>query len=420
MLDVKYPLKVSDNKRYLIDQRGLPFLLQGDAAWSIIVALTKEETELYLKDRSEKGFNTILVNLIEHKFCKSPPKNAYGEEPFEKPGDFSTPNEEYFAHVDWVIREATKYGIQILLAPIYLGYEGGDEGWFKELLMLNLEKCLEYGSYLGKRYKHFDNIIWVMGGDRNPGPALERIDIIALGIKEHDKKHLFTAHCHPENSAVDQYFNSGWLDLNTTYTYSIVHRQLLRDYNRKPIMPYILIESTYEGEHNATAVQIRRQAYWSILCGGCGHVFGNRPIWFFGEGWQDALNFQGSFAMMNWGKLFNSIKWYDLIPDQKHEIVIEGLGEFNGLDYLSAAQTSDGSTIIAYMPTSRTITVDLSRMSCNEANVWWYNPQTGNISFAEKIQTKGLRKFTPPKEGDWVIIINDESKESLHPRTFTI
>ena len=107
----------------------------------------------------------------------------------------------------------------VMLAPIYLGYIGTDEGWIEEILKLEPEKCLAYGRYLGNRYKDFDNLIWVMGGDRNPETALEKVNLIALGIRESDTRHLFTAHCHPENSAVDRYDSGGWLDFNTTYTY---------------------------------------------------------------------------------------------------------------------------------------------------------------------------------------------------------
>ena len=73
----------------------------------------------------------------------------------------------------------------------------------------------------------------------------------------------------------------GWLSFNTTYNYEIVHQRLFEDYNRSPVLPTFLIESSYEGEHNSSEVQIRRQAYWSVLCGGFGHVFGNNPVWHF-------------------------------------------------------------------------------------------------------------------------------------------
>lgn len=403
-----YPVRVGPDHRHLVDQSSQPFLIQGDAPWSIISGLTREEEEQYLENRREKGFNSIIVNLVEHKFHG--PVDRYGEGPFTTPGDFTTPNEKYFAHADWVIRKAAEKGIQVFLAPIYLGYIGTDEGWVEEALANGPEKCRSWGRYIGKRYRDFDNLVWVMGGDRNPEKAREDVDAVAAGIKEFDTRHLFTAHCHPENSAVDQYKDDGWLDVNDTYTYAIVHGKLLADYNRTPVMPFFLIETIYEGEHNASAVQIRRQAYWALLCGATGQFMGNRPIWLFDPGWQAAMDGTGSQDMVRLKALFTSRPWYELVPDQKHEVVVDGLGEFRGLDYLAAARTADGGTVIAYLPTTRTFTVDLSKVVGTSTQTWWYNPRTGKVDSAGKYATGGKQKFTPPSDGDWVLVLDDAAR----------
>ncbi len=408
-----YPIRVGPDHRHVVDQAGAPFLIQGDAPWSLISGLTREEEEQYLENRRQKGFNSIMVNLIEHKFHG--PVDRYGEGPFTTPGDFSTPNEKYFEHADWVIRKAAEKGIQVFLAPIYLGYIGTDEGWVKEALANGPAKCRAWGRYVGNRYRNFDNIVWVMGGDRNPDTAREDVDAVAEGIKEFDTRHLFTAHCHPENSAMDQYAKDGWLDLNSTYTYGIVHAKLLADYNRTPTMPFFLIETTYEGEHNASEVQIRRQAYWALLCGATGHLMGNRPIWLFDPGWQTALDSTGSQDMARLKALFTSRPWSELVPDQKHEVVVDGLGEFTGLDYLAAARTQDGGTVIAYLPTKRTFTVDLSKVAGTAAQAWWYNPRTGKPQAAGKFATHAKQQFTPPGEGDWVLVLDDASRKLPPP-----
>jgi len=408
-----YPLRVAADHRHLIDQSGQPFLIQGDAPWSLISGLTKEEAELYLEDRRRKGFNSIIVNLIEHKFRG--PVNRYGQGPFLVPGDFSTPNEAYFAHADWVIRKAGEKGIQVFLAPIYLGYIGTDEGWVEEALANGPEKCRAWGRYVGKRYGAFDNLVWLIGGDRNPANARPDVEAVARGIKEADSRHLLTAHCHPENSAVDQYKDGGWLDLNTTYTYEIVHHKLSADYNRKPAMPYVLIETTYEGEHNASAVQIRRQAYWALLLGAAGQFMGNRPIWLFDPGWQAALDGAGSRDMERMGALFHSRPWYDLVPDQAHKVVVDGLGEFNGLDYLAAARTADGGAVMAYMPSARTITVDMSQVAGKSAKAWWFNPRAGEARSAGEFPTTGRQRFTPPGDGDWVLVVDDAARHLSAP-----
>ncbi|HLY20388.1 MAG TPA: glycoside hydrolase family 140 protein [Bryobacteraceae bacterium] len=408
-----YPVTIGADHRHLVDQSGAPFLAQGDAPWSLISGLTSEEAERYLEHRRRQGFNSIIVNLIEHKFRG--PVNRYGEGPFTTPGDFATPNEKYFEHADRVIRKAAEKGIQVFLSPIYLGYIGTDEGWVAEALANGPEKCRGWGRYVGKRYRGFDNLVWLMGGDRNPDTARADVDAVAAGIREFDTRHVFTAHCHPENSAIDQYKNDGWLDLNTTYTYGIVHRMLLADYNRMPHMPFVLVETTYEGEHNASAVQIRRQAYWAVLCGATGQFMGNRPIWLFDPGWEAALDSPGSQDIIRLNALFRSRRWDQLVPDEKHEVVVDGLGEFRGLDYLAAARTPDGGTVIAYLPTARALTVDMTKMAGAAAKAWWYNPRTGAADAAGEFPTTGKRQFTPVGEGDWILVLDDASRKTAAP-----
>ena len=424
--DAAYPIKTSPNHRYFVDQNNRPFLMQGDSAWSLLVDATKAEAEQYLENRRRKGFNTVIVNLIEHKW--NGPTNRDGEGPFLVPGDFSTPNEKYFEHADWVIRKAGEKGILILLLPIFLGYQGTDEGWIEEALANGPAKCHAWGAFIGKRYKDFDNIVWMMGSDRRPGAALKDVNAIVAGLKEYDRRHLITAQGPPEDSAVDDYGQTGWLDFNTTYTYEIVHHKLVSDYSYKPVMPFVLVESTYEGEYNASAVQIRRQAYWAILCGATGQFVGNYPLWRFAPGWQAAMDATASTDMVIALRLFQSRAWYDLVPDLKgpnvggsptapmhREVVTAGIGERNGLDYVAAARTSDGATVMAYLPSSRTVTVEMSKISGSEAKVWWFNPRTGNATASGEFPTQGSRQFTPPAEGDWVLVIDDAARKLPAP-----
>jgi hypothetical protein len=423
-----YPLKISSNRRHLVDQNDQPYLIHGDTAWSIITALTKDEAERYLANRAAKGFNALIVNLIEHKF--NGPQTRDGDMPFSNLWDLSTINEKYWAHADWVLQKAAEYGMAVFLAPLYLGARTpkNDEGWFVEALVSGVQKCREYGRFLGRRYASQDNIVWMMGGDRNPGDALEHVDAVVKGIKEFDSRHLFTAHPAPEFPTADVYGWGNWLDFNVTYTYGIVHRKLMVDYNRDPALPFVLIESSYEGEHNATPVQVRRQAYWAILCGAAGQFLGNNPMWGFFPGWQAALDSEGARDMVHLRRLFEAYPWYRLVPDQfspkpwfelvfaeEQRVVVGGLGEQRGLDFLAAAYTADRSTLLAYMPTSRTVTVDLARLSGERKKGWWFNPRTGQSQPAEEVPGQGLYAVTPPAEGDWVLVVEDAEQHPPSP-----
>jgi len=180
-------------------------------------------------------------------------------------------------------------------------------------------------------------------------------------------------------------------------------------------MPFFMIESVYEGEHNSSEVQVRRQAYWAILCGGFGNMLGNKPLWDFDLGWQAAMEAPGSMSMMYWGKLFRSRPWFDLVPDQEHMVVKAGLGEFWGSDYLGAARTADGSTIIAYMPTARPITVDMTKLLPGLAKAWWFDPRTGKASLVGTYAAAGERDFAPPGQGDWVLVLDAAAKQLREP-----
>jgi hypothetical protein len=431
------PLRIGPTGRYLVDGDGAPFLVHGDTAWSLISGLRAEDAERYLENRARKGFNAIIVNLIEHKF--KGPQNRYAEYPFagiaggpvraqasqgaasaDYPDtDFSAPNEAYFAYADWIIRQAAEHGIVVFLGPIYLGYKNpvhdADEGWYYEALHNGPARCYAYGRYLGRRYGRYTNIVWMMSGDRNPDGVREHIDAVAWGIVEGAPEHLMTGHCAPENSAASQFAPDGWLTLNTVYTYGIVHRKLLAEHRRQPATPFVLIESTYEGEHNASPVQIRRQAYWALLCGAAGQFLGNRPIWLYDPGWEEAMDGQGSQDMVHLKNLFASRRWYDLVPDVDHVIVTAGLGEFLGLDYLAAARTSDGCSLVAYMPTARPIALELARLSGAVARAWWYNPRKGTAELAGDYDGRSSLELAPPGEGDWVLVVDDAASDLPAP-----
>lgn len=45
--------------RYLFWKNGEPFFYLGDTAWELFHALSREETEQYMKERSRQGFTAV-------------------------------------------------------------------------------------------------------------------------------------------------------------------------------------------------------------------------------------------------------------------------------------------------------------------------------------------------------------------------
>jgi len=410
-----FPLKVSADQRHLVDQNNVPFLINGDSPWLLIVGLTREQVTTYLENRKAKGFNTVLVELIEHEFAVDPPKNAYGDAPFTTAGDFATPNEAYFAHADWVLNEAARLDILVLLTPAYLGYGCGSQGWCQEMKANGTTKMFNYGVYLGNRYKNFKNIIWVEGGDVGAADygAMNVVNALVDGIKSVDAAHLHTAHCDRQNSGIDCY-NQTWLEVNTTYSEcSRTAEKTKTDYERTKVMPFFYIEGQYEGE-GASQTCLRSQAYWSVLGGSFGHVFGNNPIWEFKSGWQTALNSSGSQSMQRFGQLFASRAWHNLVPDYAHNVVVAGYGSI-GSDYVGVARTSDGATVIAYLPSNAAVTVDMSKVAGTSAKALWYKPDSGVATVIGSFPTSGTRTFTPPSSDDWVLVLDNAALDLPPP-----
>jgi hypothetical protein len=116
--------------------------------------------------------------------------------------------------------------------------------------------------------------------------------------------------------------------------------------------------------------------------------------------------------------LFSSRAWYNLVPDTNHVVVTSGYGTFEnnsgtiGADtYLTAASTADGTLAIAYMPTVRTITVNLARFS-GVVTVQWYDPSSGAYIpiTGSPFSNTGTQNFTPPGNNragdtDWVLVL---------------
>jgi hypothetical protein len=409
----RFPIRVSADRRRLLGADGRPFLIQGDAAWSLIANTTLDGSRRYLDERRALGFNTIMVSLVEYLFSADPPRDLAGNEPFERPGDFLTPNEAYFAHAEQVLTLAAERGFLVLLAPAYLGYPdphypgyaGRSEGWYEEVVANGVEGGRAWGEYLGRRFGRFENLMWTIGGDRDPDEAFGALDAMARGLRAAGATGPFTAHVHPEESPVDAYPGVDWLDVNPTYTYGIVHRALVTDWERQPVYPFFLIESTYEGEHDASALQIRRQAWWSVLCGGNGHIMGNKPMWLFADGWQDVLRSPGSVAMARWGSFFRDLPWADLEPDLEDSVAIAGLGEARGLDRVTTALSRDRRLAVSYLPARRPLTIATGRLAGPRVSVEWFEPATGRRVAGDPLATGATVVLEPPFGEDSVLVL---------------
>ena len=404
-----FPLRVEVGKRYLVDSSGSPFLIHGDSPWSLAVQLTREDVDVYLENRRLKGFNTILMNLIEHEFATHPPLNAYGVGPFLVPGDFSMPNETYFEHVEYVISRAAAEGFLVILFPAYMGFGGGEQGWYREMQANGVTKLRAYGQYVANRFRSYDNIVWAHGGDYNP-PELDLMRAVVNGIRDVDTRWLHTFHGVRGTEAL-RFLGSveTWLQINSIYTDSAtVVASAFQAYNRSQ-MPFFLIEAIYENE-GATQATVRKQAYQAVLSGSGGQMMGNNPIWMFGVGWQAALESGGAQTLSHLRTLLEARSWSTLQPDLTGVVLTGGIGADAGRAV--AALATDRSNAIIYAPDIRSLTVNMGQIAGPNVIARWYDPSAGTYTTiaGSPFLASGSQTFTPVGNndsgfGDWVLVL---------------
>ena len=418
-LAVKFPLRASTNGRHLVDAGGNPFFYQADTPWMLLFRLTLPEAEEYLADRKAKGFSALQVMMTGFMGME----NREGQAPFGADLDLSKPNEAFFAHADKVIQKASDMGMLLMIAPLWSGCCG--EGWagreqdgrLKPLNANGPEKAYQWGRWLGERYGKHDNIAWLMGGDKDPGESHELIRQLARGIHAAAPRQLMAVHNAPGNASAVFYNDQPWLSLNAAYTYEEVFKHILGEWQRtRPERPIFLAESGYEHESNdkrgGTPFRLRRQAYGAILSGAlAGHAYGHRELWRVTDKWRESLQDTGSKQMAFVSRLFATRAWWKLEPEAADELVTQGRGKVGDDDYITAARAADGSLAIVYLPTSRPLTVDLSRLGA-PISAQWFDPTDASLKpvQGDALPNIGIHEFAPPErnasgDSDWVLLL---------------
>ena len=94
-------LKISANRRYIVDERGKLFPYLADTAWTLLQRLDRREIVEYLNIRAAQGFNAVQVSAISELDGLYTP-NREGALPFAD-GDPMKPDERYFSLVTFLL-----------------------------------------------------------------------------------------------------------------------------------------------------------------------------------------------------------------------------------------------------------------------------------------------------------------------------
>lgn len=427
-------LKVSENRRFLVTVNGTPFFWMADTAWELFHRLSREEAAVYLEIRASQGFNVIqAVALAELDGLGAP--NPYGQTPLTD-NDPAHPNEAYFKHLDYVIAKADSLGIYIALLPTW-GDKLFKNSWGVGPEIFTRENAYTYGKWIGDRYREADNIIWIIGGDRNPREGTNDVEVwrqmaegVAAGAGGYDQT-LMSFHPQPKRGGGSStwFHNDSWLDFNMHQTGHCPDRDtysnISHDYGLLPVKPVLDGEPLYEDHPNcfnskefgySLPRDIRRIMYWNVFAGAFGQTYGCHDIWqMYDLGrepvnqplrpWNIALQLPVANQVKHLKNLMLSRPFLGRIPSGNMVTGVQKKDE----NYVIATRDSNGRYAMVYFPTGQDITLDLSDLIAGELTAWWYDPRTGNAFRAGNIKRTESLKVHPPTSGagnDWVLVVD--------------
>jgi Protein of unknown function (DUF4038)/Putative collagen-binding domain of a collagenase len=470
-------LIISENRRLLTQQSGKPFIWLADTDWTIAHRLKWDDVEYLMQKRKSQGFTVLQIVALDPEQDKEM-RNPAGDKALLN-DNLSTPNEKYFQYLDFILDKAEEYGFYVLLLPVWGELVVGHNwmGEFSEKIVTK-ENAFQYGEWIGSRYKDRTNIIWCLGGDRQPiHLGVDYKDVwrnmaegIAKGVLNKDIKHnekdpdweklLITYHACHEAETGECSTMSYWTDDDAWISFITIQSghgltpknyQLVKnDYNRKNPMPVFDGEPAYEDMPTTWPIKsdfhggwmVRKRAYWSLFAGSFGHTYGHPSVcWMISEkerdnfrrySWFEALDRPGAWQMKILRDFLESRDLSQCIPCQ--ELLIEQNNKVDDVtdEHIQACIEKEGKFACLYFPSGGEETVDLSRLKIDQLQIWWFNPRDGqcytqanvitdkasSLELIKRDGEKSVLKIKTPTSGneqDWVCVIENRNNQSTVP-----
>lgn len=345
-------LKISENNRYFVHADNTPFTWLADTVWTMPQRIKWDDVEYYMKTRKDQGFTVLQIVALDPEQDVEM-RNPAGEKALLN-NDLNTPNEKYFEYLDWILDRAQAYGFYVLLLPVWGQLVVGCN-WMGQTFdkTVTEENAYRYGQWIGHRYKDRNNILWCLGGDRQP---------IHQGV---DYKNV-------------------WRRMAEGLAKGVLDKDL--KYDQK-------VENTpFHG-----AWMVRKRAYWALFSGAFGHTYGHGCVWcsisekersdFNPCTWYEALHYEGA----------EQIRYIRALSDDLQIMTYQPVWEIcpempeDKMDlHIQACASPDRKTLCVYFPGGGTATLKLDAFwdtSHKKVFLWWYNPRDGKFYKDEQTTT---------------------------------
>jgi len=412
MAQMTLPVQVAPEGGYFVDGTGKPLLFHGWCAGPLLVAVDFAEASRFLDDRAAEGITALAVDLVSASGAGWRASRSGGY-PFD--GGIARPRDEYFEPAISFVRAARERGMTVFMQALPLGSRvrldprrtDDSLGCLSALLDAGESGASAYGRFLAERFGAADNIIWVLGGSDTTPDAVPLLRVIADQLAAAIPGAIIAAQGRPDDRFFEMFENETWPALHALTSYEVPHQVIREERARRPDLPAVLLDSTYENEWGATPDMIRRQSYWAITGGACGQFAGSTLITP-GSAPADA-EARSSMATRDHSRALSFLEklpWWKLrAANYTDDLVAGGVGQHWGVNTCTAATTAERDLAVVYVPTSRPIDIDFSKLAMGQYIVRTFQPGSGDVGPARTFRAAGAWTIEPPGDSDWALVI---------------
>ena len=434
-----FPLAISQDGRHLVTSDSQPFYYVADTHWPLLWHYTLREVHEIAANRRNLGFTALQISI--YPFDNVP--NANGDRIFLSRTAL-TPNPRFFEHCDAVLDLLESMGFAIYVVVLW---------WNQVMATVRRglpETCEAFGAWLGTRWRHRPNLIWVLGGD-TPWlhSDLPYFRALAQGLRAQNATQLMSFHPQTEHSSSEHLNGEEWLDFNSVQVHSDDNwaRQCSRrcDRSREACTcnaiadtaaadmnlgrPSLVAETNYFWHSRCEVVyKLRfcihedekgiRAAHWAARLGGgsFGEGYGSFPFW---TGlapqhqWRPALYDQPAARQVAhvMQKILRLYPWHRLRPDRDGRIVRRSTGSW-GSTFTPAATTNDGDCVLVHFPSrwdDYAVHLNLSWFR-NSVAITWFSAASGERLVETVVPNVGFSVLFDPErvegavEGDDLVL----------------
>ncbi len=410
------PVRVARDGRHLEHLDRTPFLWLSDTVWGSLAA-KPEEWNYYAQVRAYQKFSVA-------QWAAAPGRDLKGRAPWSGAKRISI-NPEYFKQLDARVELLNRAGLLSAIAPLREGPASSPADALPE------DQAILLLRYMVARWGAND-VAWIMPceGDA-PGRNEERCKRIGRAVFGGGSHAPVILDPGETYWVLDEFRREPWVDLfgyesgqgMTEDTMQwMVAGPVTRDWMKEPHRPIVNLAAPFENErasqspHRATAFEVRRAIYWSLLnAPSAGVGYGSYGVWNWVADnaftakpvsynalpmWQKCLFLPAAKQMAGVVAVFGGIDFWRLRPAP--DLVASQPGLASPGRHVAAARTEAGDLALVYVPQEKTVELASDALPPLPAAVW-INARTGERAQARAAVRAKTCQFPTPGEGDWVL-----------------